>query len=91
MYMTQIDLQFPHKLVLNERKALRISGVTGVVGFDEETVLLHTTLGDLTVQGQSLTLENLSLEGGEVAVNGTIRALIYSDAPTRGGWRRLFR
>ncbi len=89
--MSQTELQFPHKLTLSERKTLRISGVTGVVGFDEETVLLHTTLGDLTVKGQNLTLENLSLEGGEVAVDGTVQALIYTEASPRGTWRRLFR
>ena len=50
--MSQAEMQFPHKLTLSERKTLKISGVTGVVGFDEETVLLHTTMGDLTVRGQ---------------------------------------
>lgn len=90
--MNQAELQFPHKLTLSERKVLKISGVTGVVGFDEETVLLHTCMGDLTVRGQELSLENLSLEGGEVAVTGKVHALIYSDIAPKGGMlRRLFK
>ena len=90
--MAQVEVQLPHKLTLNERKQLKISGVTGVVGFDSETVLLHTTMGDLTVRGQDLTLENLSIEGGEVAVKGTIFGLFYTQSTQKSGiWRRLMK
>ncbi|MCI7018870.1 MAG: sporulation protein YabP [Clostridiales bacterium] len=80
----------PHKLQLNERKSLTMTGVTEVVSFDENTVVLQTSLGLLIVQGQQLSLQNLSLEGGQVAVEGTIGALSYEE-PRQGGWRRLFR
>ena len=80
----------PHKLQLNERKKLTMTGVTEVVSFDETTVVLQTSLGVLIVQGQQLQLKNLSLEGGQVAVEGAISALSYEE-PRQGGWRRLFR
>ena len=80
----------PHKLQLNERKKLTMTGVTEVVSFDETAVVLQTSLGLLTVQGQQLQLKNLSLEGGQVAVEGDINALSYEE-PRQGGWRRLFR
>lgn len=80
----------PHKLCLNERRQLTMTGVTEVVSFDENTVVLQTSLGLLIVQGQQLSLQNLSLEGGQVAVEGTIGALSYEE-PRQGGWRRLFR
>ena len=80
----------PHKLQLSERKTLSMTGVTEVVSFDENTVVLQTSLGLLIVQGQQLSLQNLSLEGGQVAVGGTIGALSYEE-PRQGGWRRLFR
>ena len=80
----------PHKLQLSERKTLSMTGVTEVVSFDENTVVLQTSLGLLIVQGQQLSLQNLSLEGGQVAVEGTIGALSYEE-PRQGGWRRLFR
>ena len=84
------DTRLPHKLQLNERKSLTMTGVTEVVSFDENTVVLQTSLGLLIVQGQQLSLQNLSLEGGQVAVEGTIGALSYEE-PRQGGWRRLFR
>ena len=80
----------PHKLQLSERKVLTMTGVTEVVSFDETAVVLQTSLGLLIVQGQQLQLKNLSLEGGQVAVEGDINALSYEE-PRQGGWRRLFR
>ena len=54
----------PHRLQLNERKSLTMTGVAEVVSFDENTVVLQTSLGLLVVQGQQLQLKNLTLEGG---------------------------
>lgn len=81
----------PHKLQLVERQQLTMNGVTEVVSFDDATVVLQTSLGTLVVQGQELQLKNLSLEGGQVSVSGTVSALIYEEPRQGGGWRRLFR
>ncbi len=84
------DLVLPHKLTLNERKSLNLTGVTEVISFDENTVMLSTTLGTLEIQGEGLQLKTLSIEGGQVVVDGDISALIYS-APkkSRSFWQRL--
>lgn len=80
----------PHVLQLKERKNLTMSGVTEVVSFDETAVILQTAQGTLTVQGRDLQLKTLSLEGGQVAVEGNVSALIYEE-PRSGSWRqRLF-
>ena len=84
------DAHLPHKLQLNERESLTMTGVAEVVSFDENTVVLQTSLGLLVIQGQQLQLKNLTLEGGQVAVEGSIRALSYEE-PRQTGWRRLFR
>lgn len=81
--------QGEHCLTLKNRKKLTMTGVTEVVSFEETAVVLHTALGTLTVQGSGLQLKTLSLEGGQVAVDGDISALIYEE-PRLGGWRRLF-
>lgn len=83
--------QFPHKLTLNERKSLTMTGVTEVVSFEESLVVLNTSLGVLTVQGQELKLKTLSLEGGQVAVDGQISALAYEQPREGGLWQRLWR
>lgn len=84
------EAHLPHKLQLSERESLTMTGVAEVVSFDENTVVLQTSLGLLVIQGQQLQLKNLTLEGGQVAVEGSIRALSYEE-PRQTGWRRLFR
>lgn len=86
-----VQEQMPHKLSLNERKDLSVTGVTEVVSFDEETVVMKTSLGTLTVHGRQLQLKNLSTNGGQVEVSGTVSALIYQQNKPTGSWvRRLF-
>ena len=62
--------QLPHELELKERRELTMTGVTEVVSFEEHAVVLRTALGTLIVQGRELQLKTLSLEGGQVAVEG---------------------
>lgn len=71
------EMIFPHKLTLNERKNLSLSGVKELVHLDENQVVLHTHLGLLQVYGQDLKLEKLSPDGGQVLLTGHIDALIY--------------
>lgn len=77
----------PHKLSLNERNVLTVTGVTEVMRFDEATVVLGTGLGTLVVQGKDLRLKTLSLEGGQVEVTGSIHTLAYQEPRHTGGWK----
>jgi len=88
--MADDRMQLPHKLTLNERKNLTVTGVTEVVSFDENAVVVHTALGTLIVQGKDLSLKTLSLDGGQVAVDGHVAALIYEEPRAGGFMRRLF-
>lgn len=88
--MGEERMQLPHKLTLNERRQLAMTGVTEVVSFDENAVVLHTQLGRLTVHGKDLQLRQLALDGGQVAVDGTVSAIVYEEPRQGGGWfRRL--
>lgn len=81
----------PHRLTLDQRRSLTMTGVTEVVSFDEDAVVLRTGLGTLLVQGRELQLKTLTLDGGNVAVDGQISALSYEE-PRSGGWlSRLIR
>ena len=82
--------QFPHKVTINERKQLTMTGVSEVVSFDETTILLRTGLGLLTVHGQELKLKTLSPEGGQVAVDGQVSALVYQQPREGNLWQRLW-
>lgn len=75
-----------HHLVLEERESLTVSGVEEVESFDENTILLTTAQGALEIQGEGLHIEKLSLDGGDLRVEGRVHALLYeSEAGRRGG------
>lgn len=81
-------LHLPHRLALDQREKLTLTGVTEVVSFDDAAVILKTQLGTLTAQGKDLSLKTLSTEGGQVTVNGHIDALYYEDPRPEGFFRR---
>ncbi len=83
------ETQMPHQLQLKERQNLTMTGVSEVVSFEENQVVLQTTLGTLIVQGQGLQLKTLSLDGGQVAVDGNVSALMYQEQRQEGFLRRL--
>ena len=81
----------PHDLHLENRQKLSVSGVQEIESFDENTVVLLTSEGMLMIRGENLQLQALSIEGGQVAVQGLITSLDYEEARKPGGFfRRLF-
>ena len=83
--------QFPHKLTLNERKNLTMTGVTEVLRVEDSAVVLRTGLGTAVILGQDLKLKTLSLEGGQMAVEGQISGISYEEPREGGLWQRLWR
>ena len=83
----------PQNCILEDRKKLSVSGVTEVGIFDEETVTAQTVLGELTVRGDGLHITHLSLETGEMTVEGTIAAMSFADTlpKSSGFFSRVFR
>ena len=82
-----------HRITLVARQRLTVSGVNGVERFDEDSIALSTENGRLLVQGEDLHIEKLSLDGGDLLVEGTVDSLTYEEEePPRGGLLgRLFR
>lgn len=66
-------------LILENRGKLSISGVLDVLSFDDQVVILETELGLLTVKGENIRINKLSIDTSEVIVEGTISSLSYSD------------
>ncbi|MBE6973198.1 MAG: sporulation protein YabP [Ruminococcaceae bacterium] len=81
-----------HTLTLEERERLCITGVEEVESFDENTIVMVTVAGTLVVRGSGLHIEQLSLEGGQLQVEGQVESLNYEeDRGSRGGLlARLF-
>lgn len=83
----------PQRIELSGREHLSVTGVEDVDRFDENEIVMTTGEGALVVTGENLHIGKLSIDGGELHVDGRIDALSYEDAPeNRGGglFGRLF-
>lgn len=74
-----------HHIILEDREHLSVSGVEEVESFDENVIIMHTVQGTLVVRGEGLHIERLSLDGGELKVEGTVESLSYEEDRPRGG------
>ena len=80
-----------HLLTLQARESLEVRGVTDVISFDEESVVLETVCGTMEVSGTALHIHVLSIEQGIVAMDGRIDSVSYYEADrAENGKRSLF-
>ena len=81
-----------HRLELTGRERLVVSGVEDVERFDELGIVMSTAAGTLVVTGEDLHIGKLSLDGGELHVDGRIDSVTYEESSTAQGgfFRRLF-
>ena len=86
-------VKMPHHIILEDRHALSVSGVSDVDSFDEMTVIIYTDLGELTVKGEGLHINRLNIETGELSLEGQIQSLTYAEIQNRasGFFGRLFK
>ena len=70
------SVEQPHRLTLDSRSRLSVTGVLEVESFDETEILLTSTRGPLSIRGQGLRLQQLSIDGGQVLVDGSVDAIV---------------
>ena len=73
-----VNTNIIQNLVLENRKKLSVSGVNDVLSFDDQVVMVDTELGLITVKGENIRINKLSLDTAEVIVEGEIASLSYS-------------
>ena len=87
-----IILPTAHRLELVSREHLLVSGVEDVERFDETGIVMSTSAGLLVITGEDLHIGKLSLDGGELSVDGRVDSISYEDGPrsSQGFLSRLF-
>lgn len=70
-------------LILENREKLSVSGVNDVLSFDDQVIIMETELGMLTIKGDNLKINKLSIDTSEVIVEGKINNLAYSEHNTK--------
>ena len=76
---TQNNGNVIQNLILENREKLTITGVLDVLSFDDQIVILETELGMLTIKGEDLRINKLSIDSSEVIIEGEVFNLGYSD------------
>ena len=79
-----------HKLMVTNRKTCMVNGVADVLSFDLAEILLETDQGMLMIRGTDLHVNRLTLEKGEVDIEGKIDSFTYSDVSSYGNKAETF-
>ena len=74
-----INTNTVQNLILENRNRLNITGVLDVLSFDDQIIIVETELGMLTVKGDNLRINKLSIDTSEVIVEGEVSYLAYSE------------
>ena len=74
-----------HRVMIQGRHSATISGVSDVLSFDLNEIVLQTTQGMLMIRGQELHMNRLTLEKGEVDIEGKIDSFVYSEQKGENG------
>ncbi len=68
-----------HNIIVENREKISISGVDDVESFDEESIIVHTQMGMLTVKGADLHINKFNVDTGELIIEGELDEFAYSD------------
>lgn len=86
------NIRINHNIIVEDRKKMTLTGIKDVLSFDEETVVLDTSLGRLTVKGSGLHIVNFDTKSGDLSAEGRLYALVYTTEEKSGGFfSRVFR
>ncbi|MDL2300232.1 sporulation protein YabP [Clostridiaceae bacterium OttesenSCG-928-D20] len=81
-----------HIIILEARNKLSISGVEEVLSFDDNEIIMLTSKGNMIIRGSDMKVGNLSVESGDLIVEGQINSLVYQEVGPSGSlWTRLFK
>ena len=78
-------MQKKHKLTLDERADLNVSGVIEVEAFSDKEIIVVTVMGKLTIKGENLHIEKVDVESGDFISKGKVSSLVYSRASVNKG------
>lgn len=84
--MSNENKNIPQGIIIQDRRQANISGVIDVGSMDENTVVLETVLGELTVKGEELRIISFSGETGDLIMTGTVFTVAYTDSTRKGGF-----
>lgn len=85
-------MRMNHNVIMEDRKKLTMTGIKDVLNFDDETIILDSSLGKITIKGTGMHITNFNTETGDLVAQGRILAIVYTSEEKNSGFMsRLFR
>lgn len=83
----------PHSIFINEREIIKVTGISDVESFDENEIMLYSCEGGITLIGEEFKINRLSIETGEVEIQGYLNEVKYNNStPIKGSfWGKIFK
>lgn len=94
MQMADAQVNVLQNVILENRKKLTMTGIKDVLSFDDEVVVVDSELGLINIKGSDLKVNKISVESGDVVVEGVVRAIEYADkefGSKQGFMSRIFK
>jgi len=88
------DIKKEHKILIESREKMSISGIIDVESFDENEIILYTTDGAVNLYGEDFKINKLNVDSGDVEIEGYINEIKYTgvEKSEKGGfWSKIFR
>lgn len=86
------EIRLSNNIIIEDRKRMTFTGIKDVISFDDETAVLDTSLGRLTVKGAELHMMNFDTASGDLSAEGQFYAAVYTSEEKGGGFFfRLFK
>ena len=80
-----------NNIIIENRNKFNFTGIKDVLNFDEETIVMLTDFGKLTLKGSDLHITEFNNEIGELSGSGNVFALAYTKDSTENIFSRLFK
>ena len=86
------DISGNHGISIENRESVTLYGIDDVLSYDEDSVVMQSIMGQLTIEGEGLNIIKLNLTDGELCITGRVTALYYMEQQKNGGFlSRLFK
>ncbi len=84
-------LKKSHNVIMEDRNKITLSGVEDVLSFDETEIVMNTVCGNLVLRGSGLKIDKLSLDSGDVVIQGLVTDITYEEvANSKSLWAKIF-
>lgn len=84
-------MESKQQIVITNKNKVEIDAVTSVRSFDEDGVLLDTSIGQISIEGKDLKIENFEKTSTKILISGNINGVYYLEKRDKKRGRGIVR